>query len=132
MSNKIKVALVFLFIGIFNTQLSSVICWRWLDDLNCYSMLQWLCNAWDSAEFYIAHKAFSLLFYKIGSWGFVGSVLWHLESKYLSGFIGKVINVSNSIFGPILAAIVSFLIMETLGNLLGLNQLFELLYSLIH
>lgn len=129
-----KAILTFIFVltGLFHTQVSSIWCWWFLDDLNCSSMLQWVCTMWGGMEYWVAHKLFSWMFYYVGLWGFVGTILWWVEDKYLAGLLQKFVGTINNIFGAVVSFIVSFILMEWLGNILGLYQFFDYLYTLTH
>lgn len=125
-------ASIFLTIGIFNTTVSHILCYIFLDDLNCHNALDWLCIMWDNAEYYIAHKFLSLIVYYTGLWGFIGSIIWYIEEIYLHKFIQSTLGLVSNIFGIGITMIISFLIIYWFGNLLHLTELFDYFYLLVN
>lgn len=123
----VKTGIIFFLVGVFSTQLSSLLCWLWLDDLSCY--LQIVCDAWDRFEYLIAHKAFSIGLYYLGLYGFVGSILYYIEVKYLEKYISKFINIASGVFGWFVTTIICTFIMNWLANFLYLTDLFEIIYK---
>ena len=130
MNNKIKLSIAFLILGIFSSQVSDLLCWLWLDEMECY--LQTFCDIYDKLEYIIAHEILAMLFYFVGLYGFVGSILYYLESKYLGGWFKKIIEACGSVFGWVLTTVVSTITMTYLSNLLGLHKLFDILYNLVN
>lgn len=130
MKKQINFIISFLALGLFSGLLGHVTCYLLLDKLECHSALSWLCKGWDQFEYWIAHKSFSLIYYWVGLNGFVGSVLWMLEEKYLDGWIKKSLGMTSSIFGIGVSGIAAMLLVNCLGHLLYLYEFFELLYNL--
>lgn len=132
MNKYLKIGLTFLLIGLFSNYIAKMLAYFMLDKLNCYSVIELLCNGWDSFESAIVVKALSLLFYFIGSWGFVGTVLWYLEETYLNKWIQKILGVSSNVFGVLITMVTSFLIINVLGEYLYLFELFETMYKILN
>jgi hypothetical protein len=130
MNNKIQLATVFLILGIFSSQLADLVCWMWLDNMDC--MWQSLCSAYDKLEYIIAHKIVSMLFYYIGFYGFTGSILYYLELRFLGGWFSKIFETFGNIFGWVLTTIISTIIMNYFSQALGIDWLFDYIYNFVN
>jgi hypothetical protein len=111
--------------------IAALVTWLYLDDVQC-SFAQVLCNGWYYTKYQITHKITTQLIWYIGLHGFTGSILWYLEEEYLADFLKKAIGWIHNIFGPLLVVVISFIVMTSLENLLGIQEIFELIYNTLH
>ena len=126
------IPIIFLVIGITNSYLADIICYFWLDDLECY--IQIACKAWDTVEYWIAHKLLAMLFYWLGWYGFSGGILFLIEQHLLSGWINRNLGLEklHNALGFIISAILCMIIINWLSSYLYLDVIFENLYNLIN
>jgi hypothetical protein len=125
--------LLILFIfSMLSPLVSDVICWLWLDDLQCWEFFAGGCRLWDLAEYWIAHKVIAMLVYNLSLYIFV-AYLCYLTEQFLMG--GSVITSKfYNIFGIVTSIVVGFIVAHiiTKSDIFRISEMFEFTYYLIN